>query len=92
MIICEFSENMQNSKMLKKMLNFKDVWFATDLNFKDVWFATDLNFKDVWFATDLIASREYSLDIHVKINTTRLLVIYAFFLVFFNSSVIKFVL
>lgn len=57
MIICEFSENMQNSKMLKKMLNFKDVWFATDL----------------------IASREYSLDIHVKINTTRLLVIYAFF-------------
>lgn len=70
MIICEFSENMQNSKMLKKMLNFKDVWFATDL----------------------IASREYSLDIHVKINTTRLLVIYGFFLVFFNSSVIKFVL
>ena len=51
-----------------------------------------LNFKDVWFATDLIASREYSLDIHVKINTTRLLVIYAFFKVFFNSSVIKFVL
>lgn len=51
---------MQNSKMLKKMLNFKDVWFATDL----------------------IASREYSLDIHVKINTT-LLVIYAFFLKYF---------
>ena len=52
---------MQNSKMLKNMLNFKDVSFATDL----------------------IASREYSLDIHVKINTTRLLVIYAFFLKYF---------
>lgn len=38
---------------------------------------------------DLIASREYSLDFHVKIDTTRLLVIYAFFKVFFNSSVIK---
>lgn len=51
-----------------------------------------LNFKDVWFVIDLIVLREYFFDIYVKINIIRLLVIYVFFLVFFNFLVIKFVL